>query len=506
MPTQAAQQVFEPDAVPKRRKTPNRKLTFRCCLKTFAVLGAALGIVLLVLIGKALYGSSLKITAAHSDMPHFTGIGVRPLVNATAKFDVLATVWLDVTQHLAKGGVLSDDTQVVTYRSWDGTERKEAILYSELLFKDATMASKLHATARIRLPIEPLYTQSLGPASLRGTFKLVARSLPVGLAFNSSTHVYPSHLPIGPRSPTSSMLRTNVTEEGAQAPFTLEEALEHSAISTNLLTLLSTEWQLQNETHRHLRGDSGVDSPMFDGSPSNRAFAVEKGNLSQYIADRSHRILLPHVCTRSRVMLIREERTLPIYDYYQRFGKSLKKLAVDCIELHKANGTKFTSNGQCQRLLQDSPFENRLQFHNRTNVEQVYPFYAPFLAQQTSAAAHRHHRTIPNTPPNKPSSSPTAAKTKEDNCLIPLLQMDASAQYFEFDWDVLFSAHVHLRSMIAESFSQHSEPLLEKLLESNTTQLRIRLSEGESAIWALQSECCCIASRLVLAVLRVPFC
>ncbi|UZJ57152.1 hypothetical protein CBS101457_006472 [Exobasidium rhododendri] len=481
-------QVFEPDAVPRQRNTSQRKVTFKCCIKIFAALIIVFSILVVSLIGRAVYAAKIDFTSAHSDLKRANVSGVRPLVNTTDRFDVLATVWLDVTQHLATGGTLPDDVKVVQYKSWNGVKRSEAILYSDLLVQNATMQSKVHATARVRLPIEPLYTQALGPATLRGTFKIIPHSHPEGLQFNASVCTYPNSLPVGPRSPNARMLDDTLS----QKPTSIEEALEQSAISVNLLALLSSNWQTSlNESHAHLRDDMGVDPSIFDGSPSNRAFANSGSSTSIY-ARKDHRILLPHIRTRSRVMLIKEERILPIPEYYRRFWTSKAKMAIDCSGFLNAT-LNHTSDGRCQRPIQDSIFENWLDFHNSTDESHIQAYYAPYLAQQATSAAYRHHRTIPRFLPNKDEikASRKAGARKEGNgCLVPLLEMDDSRSYFHFDWDVFFSAHVHMRSSFADTFhSENSDQPTEVLSKDDKSELRIKENAATNIIWNLQSEC-----------------
>lgn len=111
------------------------------------------------------------------------------------------------------------------------------------------MKSRLHASTRIRVPVEPLYTQPLGQATLRAAIVLVPETAPSGVQFKSSFPIYPSYLPIGPRSPQQFKMRRSAT-----VPYTLQDALEISTINTNLLTLLPNEWRL-NTTQPKIRED-----------------------------------------------------------------------------------------------------------------------------------------------------------------------------------------------------------------------------------------------------------
>lgn len=147
------------------------------------------------------------------------------------------------------------------------------------------MQTCLHSSVKVQVPIEPFYSQTLGQASLRATFQLVPHSIPSELKFKGSGTLYPSFLPIGPRSPQSYLLK-----EGALAPSSVDEALERSGINLNLLTLLPTNWR-PNHTSWNIRDDHHVDPPMFDGTPANRAFG--NGTVEQFFIEENRIMIFP---------------------------------------------------------------------------------------------------------------------------------------------------------------------------------------------------------------------
>lgn len=498
-PSPMEKAVFEAGAVPRRRKASQRRLSVKCCLTVIGAIGATLAALALILVARALPEIIQNITSPHGDLVHRPENGnadhtVKPLVNATAHFDIRATVWLDVTDHASQGKALPHDMQVVRYKQPNGVQRSEAILHSSLLFQNASTASRLHSSVKIRVPVEPLYSQPLGPSTLRATFQLVPREVSPTLCFNSSRSIYSPFLPIGPRSPQS-MLLTSGGEEGddaaEKAPSTLDEALERSAINVNLLALLNTNLR-DNSTEPNLRSDYNVGPPMFDGTPGNRAFSKDTNASNRYFVDEEHRIWLPHLRTRSRIILLNEQRNYSISSYADRLKSAKQSLETSCKVLEDA-GSNMTADGQCQRPFASSLFENALTFteegledDNHAAAEQL--FYAPFLTQQLMSCAYRHHRTIPRQMPGANlTKTPGASQAKDERCLIPMLQTDDSQQFFEFDWVIFFSSHAHLRATLAESMHQVSYTTTRNFTD-NGTDIRVNLDAEDALHWSLQGE------------------
>jgi hypothetical protein len=467
---------------PRRRHPPRRIFTARCCLGGLVVLVSIIGIITVILVARFAVDAFHHITSPFGSFAHNPSRSnrqedssdiVRPLVDSSSLFDIRTTVWLDVSQHLKQKKRLPHDTRVVHYTHTSGEKRSEAILYSELLFSNVSMQSRHHSAARIRVPIEPLYSQDLGPSTLRATFQLVPRNISAELLFKTYDSIYPSHLPIGPRSPHSPLVRKR------QSHASLADALDRSGISVNLVTLLATKWRL-NGTQYNLRNDYGIESPMFDGSPSNRVFgkATKEG---LYIADQN-RIMIPHIKTRSRIILLKEDHSFATSTYNPKLTSAKQSLDKACAPM-KNKSFHTSANGKCQRSSNDAVFENVLHFTNTTSREENL-YYAPFLTQQVAACAQRHHRTLPRSTPS--SNAPSEAHhDTADKCLVPMLQTDDSRQYFEFDLDVFFSCHHHLRSNAAEALVHTYEPKLQDYVE-NVTEIRTQMSTVSDMQWSLQ--------------------
>lgn len=488
-------QVFDPDTFPRRRrrnKAQKRPLSIKCFLIAFAILGSIVGLFITGLLfqtaSQILYNvtspfSQLSKEAKYSRSEDSHAL-VRPLLTSSSHFDVRATVWLDVTQHLDQAKSLPSNIQVVHYTQPDGKNRSEAIIYSKVIFKNADMQTRLHSSVKLQIPIEPFYSQTLGKATLRATFQLMPHSVPSELQFIGSDTIYPSFLPIGPRSPESYLLK-----KGAPAPSSLEEALERSGININLLTLLPTNWRL-NHTSWNIREDSHVDPPMFDGTPANRAFGSNK-TIGEFFI-RENRILLPHVRTRSRIILLKEDHAFNVSSYFPRLATVKNAMETDCASMQRISSSHHVSNGKCQRPIQEAVFENLLHFSNTsvtsstntTSASEIY-YYAPFLTQPQSPSAYRHHRTIPRLRPNALSSTKKVDET--DQCLVPMLQIDKSHQFFEFDWDIAFSSHVHLRAQLAESITTHLQGPLQDYKERNE-ELRVKTNMDHDLQWAMTCE------------------
>jgi hypothetical protein len=475
--------VFEAGSVPRSPKqSPRRRITAKCCLILAAVLGTLISAPILYIVATFSHGVVSSIRSPYAEIASEIGT-VLPLIDSTSRFDVLATVWLDVTHHLSEGHSLPQDIKVVQYKQPNGQNKSEAILYSDLFFTNASMGSKLHSSQLIRFPVELLYTQPLGFSTLRATFQLMPHSPPTPIPLKSSELIYPTYVPIGPRSPHSLLLR------GGETPATLNEALERSAVNINLIKLLPTKWQL-NDTESILRSDYGEDPPMLDGAKSNRRFTRER--TEGLIVDKKHRLLLPHIQTRSRVILVKEEQKFNPIQYEFKRQSWLSTYERDCKEFKeefKGLFNPFPSDGKCQRQSKSSIFENKLIFANDDEGSTLnQTFYAPYLTQSVSASAQRHLQTIPRfSPLSRESDSTSTNAPSKDQCIIPMLETDKSGKYFQFDWDVFFSSHEHPRASAAENTYQHHYPDLQDFRD-NGTEIRTRVSFAEDMTWSLQGE------------------
>lgn len=139
-------------------------------------------------------------------------------------------------------------------------------------------------------------------------------------------------------------------------------------------------------------------------------------------------------------------------------------------------------------------WRNAIDSQSATNKSssEVY-YYAPYLTQQGSPSAYRHHRTIPRLQPNSLS---TTEDDTADQCLVPMLQNDNSHQFFEFDWDVAFSSHVHTRAQMAESINVFLQGELQDYEEENK-ELRVKTNMDHDMQWFLT---CKSDSRLISLV------
>jgi hypothetical protein len=504
--------VFEPGSVPRSRKTTKqRRRGATCCFIVVGGLSTLVCLFIGALIAKTLIYNLDVIVSPHTSTVQESGqteleeVSIKPLISSTTPFDIRVTVWLDVTSHLDQGKTLPTDLRVLHYRQ-HGKKRSEAVIFSRLLFQNATMDSHLHTSARIRFPVEPLYTQSLGPATLRGTFQVVPHfDAPEGLTFNTSIPIYPPQLPIGPRTPNPSGIdvisnrNENDRETWLNHPSTLEECMEYSAINVNLLTLLQTQWRL-NDTKANLRSDYGVDSPMYDGAPSNRAFHKVNNSSNStdqfYISTNTHNIMLPHVRTRSRIIMIREDRNFSMALYTTKFKKAHEDMRTKCAGLMKRQrgSEEHVSDGSCPRPIDWSIYENFIHFFRNTSTlseeavrnATTHQFrYAPFLTQRTSSSAYRHHRTIPrHIPGSEEKGTLLSSEGKEDVCRVPMLETDESQRFFEFDWDVAFSSHKHMRASLAETMDGKigvSSQLED--FKDDGTELRVKSRFVDEAHW-----------------------
>lgn len=517
--------VFEAESIPRRPRQQSSsgvlRLTLRWCVISLAIIGAILLSIMLVVIGKAAIGAIAAITSPHTAIaytPSSDGNSVpvvKPLINSTDTFDIQATIWLDVTQHLAQSESLPVGIKHYHYRHANGQEFDEAILHTDTLFNNVSMNSGLqHASTLIKIPIEPLYTQALGPATLRATFQVLPPASPSGNRFINASSIYPAYLPIGPRSPQSTRLKSaekiTPANERDKAANSISEAMEFSAISVDLLALLKSDIQLNNSAI-NLRNDYMTLPSMYDGSISSRAFinatastGKDTGRIDRIIAE-DHFLAIPHVRTRSRIVMIKEDRNFVASSFMKELQKHRDDLNDACRGFKDTQGRVSASElSQCQRPLKASIYENVLAFEEDAtpsmkeeirSTSQVNHFYAPFLTQSGHPAARRHHRTIPRYSPlaldtEEEQDFPLSKKKaiKEDACLVPMLEVDESKKYFEFQWDVTFSSHVHIRATMGEQIAS-SEQVVGKAKydKDDGTEIRIRTTPEEEQYWDINA-------------------
>jgi hypothetical protein len=97
---------------------------------------------------------------------------VKALINSTIRFDIRATVWLHVTEQFRQNKSLPPRMRVLRSRQGFGTNRSAAVVSNGFVFQVRKHGLPL-ACAYFTFLVEPLYSQPLGPASLRGAFRVL---------------------------------------------------------------------------------------------------------------------------------------------------------------------------------------------------------------------------------------------------------------------------------------------------------------------------------------------
>lgn len=452
-----ARQVFDPASVPRPRSSSSRIAPVKCCCLSFILVCTVIFLYGLAFVAKTFVDVARNVASPHQDITAESTevFRVKPLVNSSSSFDVLATVWLDVTQHLAAGLLLPSEMAVVTYEAPPGNRRSEAILFSGPIIENVTMSDRAHGNAKLKIPIEPLYSQSLGPSTLRATFKIRPYGIESLGKLNSSVVIYPSGLPIGPRSPASPLLDESRLVNGTWTPRTISEALEHSSVNANLLTLLPSKWRLEDVTpSKREAGVRDLNDAHFDKSEANIAFTDNKkvnGSSRHLYFDEERRLMIPHLLARSRLVLVKEERSLQAAEYMKRQKEAADQMSATCKPSSRvdSHATVTEHTGLCSRPYHSSLFEN---FLSTVTEEEGHPnmFYAPFLIQQQRALASRHYRTLPLSRPLPGSASKFTTTVERKECLIPLVKIDDNSDFILFDWHVSFSSHNHMRASLPD--------------------------------------------------------
>jgi len=420
---------------------------------------------------------------------------VEPLINSTSRFDVEAMVWMDVTQHLAQGGQLPEHMARVFYQMGNATnyyQRVEQVLYQGVVFRNITMDSTDFATIPLKIPIGPLYTQVLGPSSLRITFNIrlpdqekyrLGRPDTVWSAFPLRAYSNDLVLPRSSSSEWGHGLGSELDTFNGSRMISLEQAMDHTASSTPLLTLVPTPYSYENSSllpavaqttdddDTNAASNIITDRPtFFDHAFANTHFVH---NLTYDAAGRplylgsldprqnGSRIWLPHVKSRARVVMLREESHYEL----KHFRKILDGAYQHrwCLSLpHNQNASSLPRS--CYNIRRLAPIETLIQFdgvwelRDDPKPEDFIYHYPPALFQAgegTDAAAHRY--TLPI---GRPGTSLATVSSPSDQgreaCRIPLLPTDTNNEYFEMDLEVRFSSHKRLRTAVIEESSSMS--------------------------------------------------
>jgi hypothetical protein len=268
--------------------------------------------------------------------PHFSF--VTPLIKSTDRFGIRATVWLDVTQHLSQGLTLPKDLKLITYHTDRNTTRTEAILYSDIVFDSVSAIDKHDSFANvpISIPIDPLYTQDLGPSTLRMTYAAVPneeteKRLGLPVMFQS---FIPFSSSILPRTINSTRIEAgcdrsldNKTDPNLYSHnvSSLQQALEFNGASMSLLDLRLTQKSIIPNCTYEENFLKGPNFPSFlDNAPTHKSFTnktVFDKSGRRLILGENCTILSPYVRTQSRVYMIPHDHSLNFIPFASRQEK-----------------------------------------------------------------------------------------------------------------------------------------------------------------------------------------
>jgi hypothetical protein len=399
---------------------------------------------------------------------------VEPLINASTPFDIVATVWLDVTQHLEQGHTLPPGSETVTYLLSNTTvqeTRTDAILYQNVLFRNVTMDSFVFTSLPLDVPIEPLYTQVLGPSSLRVTFTLQPDDqMMADLGdLEGRMTVYPNTSLTLPRSLSSASPVTNKT-----GSLVLQDVLDHTAPSIPLLQLLPSSYYLQGDLpgfnctggnssmplrSKMLQNVSPLAPSFMDNSYSSRHFVKnltrdQDGN-RYYIGDsKSCRIWNPHIRSRVNVVLLRDERIFALPNWGFRQQTAIR----DSAPCWEAKPEDERLPNACYDIRRNGPLEQLLQFKAKSNegqepkMENAAFRWSPVLYDGgASSTGPAQYQQLPHLRPGAEAALAHVAPG-QGACDRLILSPEATRpETFHIDVTVHFSAHRMLRSFTLSS-------------------------------------------------------
>lgn len=470
-------QVFHPSSVPidqVTRQRQERNKSYRSCFYVSVVILALFGGA--VIVGTSYLATNLlksflfptkQYALHHKHVQRFNASQVHPLIETSSTFDIQATVWQDVADLLARGEQLPTRDSpwqlvqsVVHVKSSSGITldqtRTEAIIYHGKLAQGASIHSKIHTTVPLRIPVAPLYTDNLGPSSPRATFSIAIpddKQTEQYGSFRNVSYMYPSSSPFLPR-------RVDHAEHGPEHD--LNSALAEAGISTSLLELVPTPWYRLgldgNAPQRTIDNSTDV-SPFFSAHRKNlryidpQAATTSETNPQQLpeFRDGHGTILLPHFRIRSRVGMVRATDVFDNATFLDQQQAALYYLKLTCSGFSK-------DGGNCLRPYNRHAFETLLTFaqnskpNSQDAVDQDSLFYAPTLTHVSTPLSPVFQLRIPQRMPqiDRPEPEPFRGNASVA-CEIPPAQLDASKQFFEFDWHIYFSAHTLQRVVVAET-------------------------------------------------------
>ncbi|CAO1637533.1 unnamed protein product [Jaminaea pallidilutea] len=419
---------------------------------------------------------------------------VLPLIDGSTPFALRATVWLDVTAHLDAGHALprqlpdgrplqviqyspiSNSTARAVEQTAETTQqepstaqlRTEVILYEENILEGSKMLSKGgFAELPVYVPAHPLYSQLLGPSSLRATFTVLPSEQAtdgLGAIYNATSIFNGSeHLRL-PRSRHDPRIAPDAD--------TLEAALSGVGVSVPLLDLLPSGHKYTADSH--MDGATGAEETDLQCSGDNvftrRQYLVDNIRPSLQFVKQFHRddqnrimylgkdcqIWVPHVLSRVRLVLAKELRHFSAEEYMMGQNGTARILQKHCWS-HKAEGD---SDGGCALVSSVKPLELLLRFNERASansadsVQSADSFasadpalhlrYGPQLSVISSPNVAIDRITVPRVRPTSHTSP-----ALNDICKLPeLLLFDED--FFFANISLRFSAHGGIRRGLPE--------------------------------------------------------
>lgn len=466
-----------------------------------------------------------------SSIARVTSGFVPPLIRSQDKISIQATVWLDVTQHLEQGNLLpktkeGKDLELVTYFTIGNKTRTEAILHSGVVFDNIVSTGYHFTQIPISIPIDPLYTQDLGPSTLRLTYVAeVPQSVTAEFGqFITSKSVFPFSSHVLPRSKTSVRIRKgcdgsqrdsrNIGGANETGAISIEEALEFNGASVNLLDVARSERAIRNCTYTDNRYRGPMVSSFLDGAPNNLNFTTntvmdEQG--SRLILRDNCTIIRPFIKSQSRLNMI-EAYDIIDRDGYEDVQDSVTKEFLSCFP----KDDRESHAGCLVHLRKEAPFENRLWFSNRANIperinhdkyfDDSFSFYAPALVQRSFSTPPYDQHLLPRSRPkgyhstnSKSKKGPGsilwfAQKAEEkksqmrEGCRLPELKPDSKNEYFDIDLKIRFGSISNFRANIyGESTMSYKSMYKTRYLSEGEQEAPVYTTAQYDGSWEAES-------------------
>lgn len=504
---------------------PRRQRSTLCTLCSFIGLVAALGIVYWTI--RASAGAMYKLNTFHYDLtdvdPNSAGDSrplARPLLDRKTPFSVRATVWLDVTQHLAQGLPLppSSSSQLHSY-TVATADRSELVLFDDIVAHNVTMLAQTVAKLPVDIPVDPLYTQDLGPSSLRVAFTVVPGSEALdGLgSLASMSSMFRGSKQMLPRTPDSERLEPGRNSPSLAASREIESiatALDQNGASVPLLTLLPAgllhEPSAQGDASPQCGRLIETTMPFLDNAWQNRHFVnhvQSDASGNRLYLDQDCQVHLPNVRSRVSLVMLKDYRSF----YHSAYLRTQNQVVVEkvsressvrsasvltrlpflqrtCHSLSPASEfTQLHLEDHCSLVRKQGPLELLLTFNSTDGDRtQQQHRYAPSLRTQRNAGNLRHHLTLPRRRPSA-DDEPIAPASQ---CAIPHIELSDDHDYFHADIEVQISAHKAVRSNVGEYlniFSQPSDP--DSLPLDEGQEVTLNSTMDMEILWEAKCKC-----------------